>query len=298
MKYCIPLFLFIIITSNSCREKHRDLEELISLDQTSRPKQFAFLNVIIIDTEKGITIPDRTVLIKDGRIQTIVESTDPISLTNYEIIKSEGQYLMPGLVDMHFHFEHKEDLLLLLANGITTIRNLFGFPKHLEIREQINNKEILGPNIYTSGPIITTHESYPGMEVISGPEEGRNAVNNHLKAGYDLIKLYPRIDSLTFFSILDEALQRNTKVAGHITDDVSIENILSSTIHSIEHLDVYRRKENREQRIDEFVELTNKSNIWNCPTLKVFEFIDTTQHTIKEKLVLPEYKYLSQERRV
>ena len=112
-----------------------------------------------------------------------------------------------------------------------------------------------------------------------------------------MIKLYPRIDSLTFFSILDEAQQRNTKVAGHITDDVSIENIFSSTIHSIEHLDVYRRKENREQRINEFVELTNKSNIWNCPTLKVFEFIDTTQHTIKEKLVLPEYKYLSQERR-
>jgi len=227
-------FLFLVVSALiSCREEPHDLDRLLSVDPSSESGQIAFLNVTIIDVDNGITLPERTVLIKDDRIQRILDSNEPINLTNYKIIKSKGKYLMPGLVDMHFHYEHKEDLLLLLANGITSIRNLFGFPKHLKIRDRINNKEILGPNIYTSGPIITTQESYPGMEVISGPKEGRNAVNNHLKAGYDLIKLYPYIDSLTFFSILDEAQQRNTKVAGHITDDVSIENIFSSTIHSI-----------------------------------------------------------------
>ena len=39
-------------------------------------------------------------------------------------IDGTGKYLMPGLADMHVHAWNENDLILFVANGITTIRNM------------------------------------------------------------------------------------------------------------------------------------------------------------------------------
>jgi dihydroorotase-like cyclic amidohydrolase len=60
------------------------------------------------------------------------------------VIDGKWKFLMPGLVDMHVHVNYKKDLILFIANGVTTIRNmreskLLGvFPYVSQIRNQVN----------------------------------------------------------------------------------------------------------------------------------------------------------------
>ena len=54
---------------------------------------------------------------------------------------------------MHVHLfngNHLKEtwLLLLVLNGVTTVRDMNGEPEKLELREQINNNQILGPTLY------------------------------------------------------------------------------------------------------------------------------------------------------
>ena len=58
-------------------------------------------------------------------------------------IEGKGKYLMPGLADMHFQKEHENDFVLCLANGINSIRNMWGDTKHLEWKKKIKKVEEL-----------------------------------------------------------------------------------------------------------------------------------------------------------
>lgn len=78
---------------------------------------------------------------------------------------------MPGLVDMHVHTWDEEELVLFIANGVTTIRNMFGAPLHLAWRRRINAGELFGPTLYTTGPVIDGKPPYwPGSAVVETPQ--------------------------------------------------------------------------------------------------------------------------------
>lgn len=52
------------------------------------------------------------------------------SNTSYLNLKSNT-----GLIDMHTHVWDKQELGLYLANGVTSIRNLWGYPMRLRIKK-------------------------------------------------------------------------------------------------------------------------------------------------------------------
>jgi len=92
----------------------------------SHPRS-AITNVTIIDVAAGIQLPGQTVRIENGRI-TAISATSSTPLTaNTQQIDGTGKYLLPGLWDAHVHtLAHSPRIHfpLLLASGITTIRNL------------------------------------------------------------------------------------------------------------------------------------------------------------------------------
>src|SRR5690606_27842913 len=103
------------------------------------------VNVIPMDEEK--IIPNQTVVIRNGKIETIVPTTS-IQFENATVIDGNGKYLLPGLTEMHAHVppsgnmdESKEVLLLFVANGVTNIRGMLGHPNHLELRTMIKHDE-------------------------------------------------------------------------------------------------------------------------------------------------------------
>jgi predicted amidohydrolase len=87
-------------------------------------------HVTIIDMVTGKTQPDTTVMIQGNRITGIALSTS-LAPKAGQIIDARGEYLIPGLWDMHTHVYFDStaadgtDLVLplFLANGITGVRD-------------------------------------------------------------------------------------------------------------------------------------------------------------------------------
>ena len=181
---------------------------------------------------------------------------------------------MPGLVDMHIHlFDHHQMkntwMLLLLVNGVTSVRDMAGEPGKLVLRNKIKNNEILAPNIYQAGPIINGFGSQPALVVASTPEEGRKQVIEQKKLGYDFIKVYDDLDRTVYLAIVDEAAKEGIQVVGHVPNAVSLEEALKYQ-SSIEHLTGYKEWRNGAEaylNVDvDYAQKTALFQTWNCPT--------------------------------
>jgi imidazolonepropionase-like amidohydrolase len=195
------------------------------------------VNVVPMDGER--VIPDQTVIVRNGRIASIgptnaTELPEDVSL----VIEGRGQYLMPGLADMHAHFFDEEDsLALFVANGVTTVRNMFGAPAHLDWRERVTNGSLLGPNIYTMGPILDGDPPYtPDMSVVRTPKEAAEEVIAQKKAGYDGIKVYENLLPEVYAAILEAASEAQMPVYGHAPVRVGLERALEGGQRSFEHM--------------------------------------------------------------
>jgi imidazolonepropionase-like amidohydrolase len=192
------------------------------------------VNVIPMNEEK--VVANQTVLIRNGRIESIVPASINYS-KDATVIDGSGKYLIPGLAEMHAHVPPndnmnamKEVLLLFAANGVTTIRGMLGHPKHLELRSLINSGEVLGPRFTTSGP------SFNGNSVKSA-EQGAEMVRQQKAAGYDFLKIHPGISKENFAAIAQTAKEVNIPLAGHVPFDVGVWRAIDARYATIEHMD-------------------------------------------------------------
>lgn len=128
-------------------------------------------NVVIFDGKNQATITGN-VWIEDNVIRKI--SVDPIPVgQEIEVIDGQGKFLMPGLIDAHWHAylvaNTMVDLLTAhasytqlragqeagktLLRGFTTIRDAGG--PVFGLKRAIDSEVLIGPRIYPSGAIIT-----------------------------------------------------------------------------------------------------------------------------------------------
>ena len=191
----------------------------------------------------------QTVMVQEGRI-TQVGPVDSVQIPQEALrIDGTGQYLMPGLVDMHVHIQFNNDLLLFVANGVTSVRNMWGhtgkmlqlrLPDQLALREQIEQGTLLGPTIYTAGPVMEGSPAFhPMADAIDSPEAARESVTWQKAQGYDLIKVYEHLSPGVYQAILGAAREHEIPVVGHVPLAVGLDKVLAGRQQTIEHLSGY-----------------------------------------------------------
>lgn len=200
----------------------------------------AITNVNLVDmTNEGVK-PNKTVVIQNGKILRIDDS-GTVQGESITMIDGSGKYLIPGLSEMHAHLpvpnegddaQVRETMFLYLANGVTLIRGMLGNPYHLQLREKVENGEILGPRIYSSSPSINGN-SVPDIET------AKKVVQQYQKEGYDFLKIHPGIQLDVFNAIVQTAKQVDIDYAGHVPADVGIRRAISAGYASIDHADGY-----------------------------------------------------------
>lgn len=269
----------------------------------------AFAHVAVVPMDRERVLENWTVLVADGRIRELGPAQDVEIPAGATLIDGHGKYLMPGLADMHAHTWEEEDFPLLLANGVTTVRNMFGGRIHLRWKEPIATREFAGPTIYTAGPIIDGNPPiWPGA-VVENAAQARRTVAEQRAAGYDFLKVYARLSREAFDAILQEGKAQGMSVSGHVPDAVGLAAALRSGIKSIEHLSGYERLARKEggpgeeaswARLDEsqfvsIAEETAKSGTWNCPTLVLYQHrVASGEAEYLHKLISrPEMRYVS-----
>src|SRR5258708_24278207 len=126
---------------------------------------FTDVHVIPMDSER--VLDHQNVVIRGDRIVAIGPAASTAIPAGAARIDGHDQWLMPGLIDMHVHLQDPEDGALYVANGVTTIRNMWGTPATLKLRREFASGEKLGPTLYTTGPILDGKPPiWPGSTVI------------------------------------------------------------------------------------------------------------------------------------
>jgi imidazolonepropionase-like amidohydrolase len=202
---------------------------------------FAFVGVSVLPMTASDTIlHGQTVVVRDGHIAAVGPSSAIPVPSNTVRIDGSGPYLIPGLVDAHVHLEYFDDpgvLALFVANGVTTVRNMDGRPYLLDWKTRIAAGELIGPAIYTAGPIL---DGDPPIRddntVVKDPAEARAAVAAQHAAGYDFVKVYTGISPEAYRAVLSAAQELGMPVAGHVPRRLSLGEVLQSGLHSVEHL--------------------------------------------------------------
>ena len=229
-------------------------------------------DVAIIPMNQDTILAHQFVLIENGRITQITNDSDRItSASSPYLIEGRGKYLLPGLADMHVHLNDDNNLLLLVANGVTTVRDMFGFPFHLQLKEKIAQGELLGPILFTSSPVLEgPGAGWPQSVKIKNKAAARAAVIKYKKAGFDFIKIYHTLSPELYSHILKIADSINIPVVGHIPLEVELSKTLSLTQYSMEHINLGQmRKISPALSLEIKAEMMGKSNKWICPTLLV-----------------------------
>jgi hypothetical protein len=195
---------------------------------------------------------------------------------------------MPGLVDMHAHLYTPQEFPLYLAHGVTTVYNLWGRPAHLKWRERIARGEILGPTIYTCGPIIFRADT---------ADAAREMVQAQSKAGYDSIKIYNDVSKEAYPVLINTARRNKMLVVGHIPRSVGLDGVLKghqAIAHAEEYVyTAFDFKVEDESRIPAVVAATREAGVPVTLTLVFYDHILRQAGDLPAFLKRPEMKYLA-----
>jgi hypothetical protein len=143
---------------------------------------------------------------------------------------------MPGLMDMHTHLTSEDQLVLYLANGITTVRHMSGDSLSLRLRTGTRDGTLLGPRIITAGPLIDgAPRIWAFGHEITDPAAVDSIVRQQKIAGYDFVKVYSRLAPTVFDAIIAAAKKYDIEVSGHVPQDVPLLHAIESGLRTSEH---------------------------------------------------------------
>jgi imidazolonepropionase-like amidohydrolase len=202
----------------------------------------AIVDVTVVPMDAERELAHQTVLVDGDHIVAVGPVASTPVAKGVPTIDGKGRWLIPGLYDMHVHLNEANDALLYVANGVTTVRNMWGGPEQLAWREQArkNDPAWLGPAIVTAGPIVDGDPPvWPGSKVVTTPEAAVAEVDAQKQAGYDFVKVYEELSIPVYDAIAAEAKKQQIRFAGHVPVAVGLEHALASGQASIEHLTGY-----------------------------------------------------------
>lgn len=161
------------------------IDLLLSASEAYPPRDHVIRHVNIVDPPTGEVRADMRVRVADGRIADVgPDRGDPAGAGAFEI-DGTGRYLLPGLADMHIHqLTSASQHLLHVATGVTTVRDMVGFPWLIEWREKSDRDEWLAPSMIVAGPIISSRPMGMYAQVVEDEAAARELVREHAEAGF------------------------------------------------------------------------------------------------------------------
>jgi hypothetical protein len=222
---------------------------LVNRPPGSRP--IAITNVGLIDGTDAGLVPGVTVVIRQDRIAAVGPSDRVAVPTDARIVPGDGKYLIPGLWDLHVHPDdpevdplHPRDrdkarlLPLFVALGVTSVRDMGGDLRLLTgWRRRIARGELLGPRIFTGGPLVDgPRPMWPRSVSVTDSASAHRAIDSLVRGGADFIKVYSLLSRDAYFALAREARARGIAFAGHVPDQVTVTESSDSGQRSQEHL--------------------------------------------------------------
>jgi imidazolonepropionase-like amidohydrolase len=242
----------------------------------------AFVHASVLEPATGALAPGRTVLVSMDRIVAVgADGAVPLP-SGARSVDVAGRTLLPGLVDSHVHARRRE-LASYVDEGITTVRNLWGYPGLLEDAAALVSSGTVAPTVESASPGVDGPGSpWPYTQLITEPAAAEPLISQLATDGWRWVKVYSHLDAAVFEALADAADAHGIRLLGHVPFAVPLQRALDRRMLSIEHLTGYefalgagggsvaaRWSSVRIADMPAVSEATARAGAWNCPTLVV-----------------------------
>ena len=248
-------------------------------------------NVNVIPMNEEVVLKNQRVVVLDSKIVSISPQSKETFYKATLTIDGSGKFLIPGLSEMHYHYRNEErpielEFKLLIANGVTTARNMAAYRwhkiDHVAVKNKIASGEIMGPNYYTTGPYMKLDDLQTFEKVIE-------AVALHKEKGYDYLKIADNLPKDMYLKLLEEAQINGINVIGHAQRKLPLE--YSLRMKSIEHVEEFIYINNGDENysylnndiaeLNRAAEQVKISGIYLAPTLVTFDYVNQVMNDKK-----------------
>jgi hypothetical protein len=168
----------------------------------------AIAHATVIDPGSATVRADQTVIVRDDRIVAVGDAARVATPPDSRVIDATGQFLIPGLWDMHVHsafgdwFPGGRDVILplFIANGVTGVRDMGG---DLDVltgwRDSIVAGTLVGPRMVIAGPMLDGYLAdgkslrFPSSVPVTTPDDAVRAVRSLAAQDVDFIKVQSEV---------------------------------------------------------------------------------------------------------
>ena len=203
----------------------------------SHAETLALVGATLIDGTGAAPVADSVIVIEKGRITAAGPRSQVNIPANATVIDETGKTILPGLWDMHAHFEQVEWGPIYLAAGVTTVRdcgNEFEFIK--AARDAIADGRGLGPRLLLAGIVDGTGKYTIGVNRVDTPEEAKEWVNRYHDANFQQMKIYSSVKLEEIKIIADEAHRLGMTVTGHVPFGLNAFQVINAGQDQINHI--------------------------------------------------------------
>ena len=203
----------------------------------SRAGTLAIVGATLVDGTGQAAVPDATVVVQGGRIVAAGPSSQVKVPRNAEVVNGRGKTLLPGLWDMHAHFEQVEWGPIYLAAGATTVRDCGNELEFITaVRDAIAAGRGLGPRILAAGVVDGSGPHAIGVERVDTPAEARLWVDRYHAAGFQQMKIYSSVKLEEVKAVADEAHRLGMTVTGHVPSGLTVYQVVEAGQDQINHI--------------------------------------------------------------
>ncbi len=196
-----------------------------------------FVHANVFDAETATVQKNRTVVISAERITAIGDDSKMTLPPGAEVVDATGKMLSPGLWDMHVHLA-PNDGLLLMASGVTSVRDLGNDSDHLlPMRDRFDAGTEIGPRVLLAA-LIDGRGPYAGPTKVYADteQEARENIDKYAKLGYVQVKIYSSIKPELVPKIAAMAHSHGMRVSGHVPAFMTAQQFVEDGVDEIQHM--------------------------------------------------------------
>ena len=203
----------------------------------SHASTLAIVGATLIDGTGAAPVPDSVVVIENGRISAAGPRANVMIPHDAKVIDAQGKTILPGLWDMHAHFEQVEWGPIYLAAGVTTVRDCGNeFEFITSVRDAIAEGRGLGPRLLLAGFVDGTSPMAIGTARADTPEQARQWTDRYHEAGFQQMKIYSSVKLEEIKAVAVEAHRLGMTVTGHIPNGINAYQAIEAGQDQINHI--------------------------------------------------------------
>ncbi len=271
----------------------------------------AIVGATVVSPERATPLPNATILIENGRIVSVGPVKSIRVPPSAQVIKAEGKWVIPGLIDSHIHFfqsgglytrpdvidlrkhlPYEKELEQIRANladtfaryirsGITSVVDVGGPFWNFDVRE-LASKTSLAPRVAVAGPLVSTYQPAalttddPPIIKVNNPDEARALVRKQIERKTDLIKIWyivrPGISAEANFELVKATIDEAHR--HRVRAAVHATQLETAKLAVKAGADILVHSVFDTEVDAEFIHLLKKNGVIYIPTLVVYEGYD------------------------